>query len=211
MIGIINALLSIKIIKNILDFLIKYSIYFVTLSLIIYRNRKIIVGNLRKVPTQLKKIIDMLMKNRLINKVLYLLVLLVIYYFLFMRNKEDFVFKYPDLELELTSKDYCYMCCYSSEKKQPILVKKCYGGDKDGKMIYYKFEKKIEEEEEDKVITSGMFNNYIYHSMGSLIKFNDGNIYKIISFDLEKQPKDCSIVEVNKNNEKQEYDYPEKY
>ena len=115
-----------------------------------------------------------------------LLVIGVVLYLLSMRM-EQFRFKMPMLDLEKDCSDYGYVCRRSSYMKEPVLIQKCYGGSIEGTHFYYKYMVG------DKIITSGLYNDYLIHTPGSIMRFSDDKLYRLVSLDPTMKPPNCRI------------------
>ena len=75
----------------------------------------------------------------------------------------------------------------------------------EGKTMYYKFMK------EEKIITSGLYHDYIVHEPGLLIRFSDGELYKIMNLDPTVKPESCSIEDIERTYEVAQSDMPVQY
>ena len=73
-------------------------------------------------------------------------------------------------------------------------MKKCSGGSM-GETMYYKIVR------DNEIITSGLFNDYLVHAPGSLIRFSDGKLYKIVNLDPLNKPQGCSIEDIESTYE----------
>ena len=124
-----------------------------------------------------------------------------IVYYVYKREQSSETFRYtlPNVENEVSCKDFGYVCSASSYKKAPELIQLCESNVM-GPTSYYKLTKDTQSGIE--VITSGLFHKYVMHHPGSLIRFSDGNYYKLLSRDPAMVPADCSIV----NLKNEEYD-----
>jgi hypothetical protein len=151
---------------------------------------------LSKSEKALYKVKDMLIKNKLLA---ILIISGIVLYFYKQKKRESFKYVLPDLKKELNAKDFGYVCCSSSYSKKPEKIQICMS-DVMGPSCYYKLSRETEKGME--VITSGLFHKYIMHQPGSLIRFSDGELYKLLSRDPLIEPKDCKIVNLGS----EEYD-----
>lgn len=141
---------------------------------------------LKVIQKTLKDLMNFMKKNSIY--IYCILFVIAILYILRTRN-EDFRFKKPILELEKDCQEYGYVCCRSSYRKEPILIKKCRGGSMEGNHIYYKCMSK----DGDKIITSGLYNDYLIHAPGTIMRFSDNELYKLVSLDPTMKPVSCEI------------------
>ena len=158
---------------------------------------------LKKIQKMLNDLIKYMQKNMLV--VISVLIVIAAMCYLCKMRMESFTFKMPILELEQDSRDYGWLCCRSSYRKEPMKMKKCRGGSIEGRTMYYKFMK------EEKIITSGLYHDYIVHEPGLLIKFSDGELYKIMNLDPSTKPVSCSIEDISRTYEVAQSDMPVQY
>ena len=165
----------------------------VVVAVLLYYRKKIMamLKQLAQMSEQgLYKVRDMLMKNKMLAALVVGAVVLFVY---MRRRRESFKYVLPDLKKELSAKDFGYVCSASSYSKKPELIQICIS-DVMGPSCYYKLSRETETGME--VITSGLFHKYVMHHPGSLLRFSDGELYKLLSRDPLVEPKDCSIVSI---------------
>ena len=139
---------------------------------------------LKLIQKSLKNLISYMKKNAKAILILSLIIGVILYFY---RFRENFRFKMPDLELEKDCRDYGYVCCRSSYIKEPMLIQKCRGGSMESGYMFYKCMRG------DKIITSGLYDDYLIHPAGSLLRFSDNELYKLVSLDPTVKPPNCRI------------------
>ena len=206
LITIIANIIEVLRLKFIIDLIVDYQRLILFIVIIAIFFRKPITGFLKRNGITLGRIKDIVKRNR---KTIIVVIVLFIICCCVLPRREGFRFQQPDLSLEISSKDCGWMCCASSYEKQPLLFQKAEGGCSKGDKMFYKILKPTEDG--DELITSGMFNNYIVHSPGSYIEFNDGNLYKIISLNPKEKPENCRIVNLSETYDEADSNIPVQY
>jgi hypothetical protein len=144
----------------------------------------------------IKKIMDLLMKNKKIIGILLVIVIIIYIIMRMMKKESEEEFKSVELivpPLQLSGcEEYAYGCKINGYNMEPLMIFKCLLEGRENKDIQYIKYKIIDN---DNVVRySGLFKEIEGLQVGSYITFDNGQELIITSLDTNMPPQGCPTV-----------------